>query len=128
MLDQKQFTHTSIYTEGLNVTETSSSITVDEGLIFYNDKMHSLESVVFTKETDTSYPVYYQLSIVDNDGVLEYDLERTIITPRHVPGYVGNNLIHVLVSFMLELDGTTTGNVTYVKRIGGEVDEEAQIN
>jgi hypothetical protein len=120
MLEQMQFTHTSIYTEGLAVTETANSITVDEGVIFYNDKIHPLESVMFTKEPDTSYPVYYQLSIVDNSGVLEYDIERTIITPRHIPGYSGGNLIHVLVAFMLEPDGTVTGEVTHVSKIGGE--------
>jgi hypothetical protein len=120
MLENKQFTHTSIYTEGLEVVESEETVTVGEGAVFYIDTLHSLEAIVFTKEPDTSYPVYYQLSVVEGEESLEYDLERTIITPRHIPGYVGNNLIHVLVSFMLNVDGTVTGEVTHVSKIGGE--------
>jgi hypothetical protein len=124
MLTEDHFTHVSIYTEGLNVTETADSIAVASGSIYYNEAVHPLESVQFTKEPDASYPVYYQLSIVDNDGALGYDLERTIITPRHIPGYLGSNLIHVLVSFMLDVDGMVTGTFSHVSKVGGEADGE----
>ena len=120
MIEIKHFTHVSIYTEGFEVIETDETITVQEGFIFYNDTIHHLNVFDFNKETDATYPVYYQLSIVEDEGIITYDLDRTIITPRQIPGYSGENLIHVLVSFMLETDGITNGEVTYVKRLEGE--------
>lgn len=117
MIEKKQFTHVSIYTEGFEVTETDESITVEEGLIFYNGTIHHLDSFHFNKETDENYPVYYQLSIVEDAGAVKYALNRTIITPRQIPGYSGGTLIHVLISFMLEVDGSTNGEVTYVTKI-----------
>lgn len=116
MIEVKEFTHVSIFTEGYEFTETDDTITVEEGSIFYNDISHHLGPFTFDKIPDAEYPVYYQLSIVEDEGV-KYDLDRTIITPRQIPGYSGGTLIHVLISFMLETDGSTNGEVTYVQKI-----------
>jgi hypothetical protein len=128
MLSVEPFEHISIYTEGLEVAESANFVTVGEGVIVYNGTPHELEAITFEKVEDENHPVYYQLSIIDNNGVLDYDLERTVITPRHIPSHSGGSLIHVILSFMLEVNGETNGEVQPVIRIGGEeTGEEAEI-
>lgn len=113
MLTQKTVKNNSMVFSGLQLAESSGTITISSG----STGNYSLDGVTFDLTPDASLLVDYSLYLTLSNKIISPVLERTVLDGVAVPIYGGSDqLYHRIIKLTLQPDGTYEGDfVTIVK-------------